>query len=80
MRMFVTYLPVLGMLPEAISTRCSKCSIVQKKMAIRVIQRLRTEYPGEWLELQRHWDPSGVNLKTFERSLLRYSLSREWKQ
>ncbi|XP_046999538.1 ejaculatory bulb-specific protein 3-like [Schistocerca americana] len=58
-------------LPEAIATRCARCTTVQKAAAIRVIRRLRADYPAEWAELQAHWDPTGVHLKSFERALLR---------
>jgi len=45
------------LLPDAMKTQCSKCSATQKNAALRVMDRLQTEYVKEWQQLLDKWDP-----------------------
>ncbi|CAG9563828.1 unnamed protein product [Danaus chrysippus] len=55
-----------GLLPEALRTKCVRCTERQKKIAVKIIKRLKIEYPDEWAKLQSKWDPTGDFTRYFE--------------
>nr|UDM59698.1 putative chemosensory protein 5 [Corcyra cephalonica] len=56
-------------LPEALRTKCIRCTERQKKAAVKVIKRLKYEYPEEWAKLSSRWDPTGDFTRYFEEFL-----------
>ncbi|XP_075981139.1 uncharacterized protein LOC142979833 [Anticarsia gemmatalis] len=56
-------------LPEALRTKCVRCTERQKKTAVKVIKRLKNEYPEEWSKLSSRWDPTGDFTRYFEEFL-----------
>ncbi|KAG8245337.1 hypothetical protein J6590_005651 [Homalodisca vitripennis] len=56
-------------LPEAIRTKCAKCSDAQRDKAIKVIRKLRQDYPAEWKLITDKWDPKGLLMKEFEQEI-----------
>jgi Insect pheromone-binding family, A10/OS-D len=55
-----------GVLPEALRTRCARCTKVQKEKALDVITRLYYEYPSVYTALAVRYDPTGEFTKNFE--------------
>lgn len=53
-------------MPEALRTKCVRCTERQKKIAVKIIKRLKIEYPDEWAKLQSKWDPTGDFTRYFE--------------
>lgn len=62
---------VTGILPEALQTNCEKCTEKQKTVILRVIKRLRKEYPKVWAQLSLFWDPDG---KFYDKFVATYSI------
>lgn len=58
-----------GILPEALRTKCIRCTDRQKKAAVKVIKRLKYDYPEEWAQLSARWDPTGDFTRYFEEYL-----------
>nr|AHC05676.1 chemosensory protein [Chilo suppressalis] len=56
-------------LPEALRTKCIRCTETQKKTAVKVIKRLKYEFPEEWAKLSSRWDPTGDFTRYFEEYL-----------
>ncbi|CAH1640412.1 unnamed protein product [Spodoptera littoralis] len=56
-------------LPEALRTKCVRCTERQKRTAVKVIKRLKNEYPDEWSKLASRWDPTGDFTRYFEEFL-----------
>ncbi|KAL0820206.1 hypothetical protein ABMA28_006130 [Loxostege sticticalis] len=56
-------------LPEALRTKCIRCTERQKKAAVKVIRRLKNEFPEEWAKLSSRWDPTGDFTRYFEEYL-----------
>ncbi|XP_034835216.1 uncharacterized protein [Maniola hyperantus] len=54
------------LLPEALRTKCVRCTERQKKIAVKIIRRLKEEYPEEWAKLSSKWDPTGDFTRYFE--------------
>ncbi|XP_068620727.1 uncharacterized protein [Battus philenor] len=54
------------LLPEALRTKCVRCTERQKKTAVKIIKRLKNEYPEEWAKLSSKWDPTGDFTRYFE--------------
>ncbi|XP_072942512.1 uncharacterized protein [Epargyreus clarus] len=54
------------LLPEALRTKCIRCTERQKKTAVKIIKRLKYEYPEEWAKLSSRWDPTGDFTRYFE--------------
>ncbi|XP_058452963.1 uncharacterized protein LOC131431327 isoform X2 [Malaya genurostris] len=46
-------------LPEALRTKCGRCSATQKENAIKIITTLYNNYPTQYQALRERWDPSG---------------------
>ncbi|XP_058821321.1 mucin-2-like isoform X2 [Topomyia yanbarensis] len=46
-------------LPEALRTKCGRCSATQKENAIKIITTLYNNYPVQYQALRERWDPSG---------------------
>nr|QGN03659.1 putative chemosensory protein 9 [Conopomorpha sinensis] len=53
-------------LPEALRSKCARCTERQKRTAVKVIRRLKYEYPEEWGKLSGKWDPTGDFTRFFE--------------
>ncbi|KAL5288370.1 CSP6 family protein [Megaselia abdita] len=53
-------------LPDALSSDCSKCTEVQKRNSNKVFSFLRDRRPGEWNILLTKYDPKGVYRQKFE--------------
>lgn len=58
-------------LPEALRTKCVRCTENQKQTAVKVIKRVKAEYPEEWQKLASRWDPTGDFTRYFEEVLTR---------
>ncbi|KAJ2948347.1 hypothetical protein O0L34_g7586 [Tuta absoluta] len=58
-------------LPEALRTKCMRCTDRQKKYAVKVIKRIKSEYPDEWAKLSAKWDPTGDFTRYFETVLVK---------
>lgn len=56
-------------LPEALRTKCMRCTDRQKRTAVKVIRRLKYDYPDEWAKLASRWDPTGDFTRFFEEFL-----------
>ncbi|XP_026495469.1 uncharacterized protein LOC113400199 [Vanessa tameamea] len=54
------------LLPEALRTKCIRCTESQKRTAVKIIKRLKNEYPDEWAKLSSRWDPTGDFTRYFE--------------
>lgn len=63
------YNSLSGLLPEALRTKCIRCTERQKKTAVKIITRLKYEYPEEWAKLSTRWDPTGDFTRYFEEFL-----------
>lgn len=57
---------VVGILPDALETDCSKCSETQRKAAKKVIQHLVNNKADMWEELMVMYDPDGEFKKKYE--------------
>lgn len=55
-----------GVLPDALRTRCSQCTNVQKEKALDVITRLYYEFPSVYTALAVRYDPTGEYTRNFE--------------
>lgn len=53
-------------LPEALRTKCARCTERQRQSAVKVIKRLKSDYPNEWSRLAGRWDPNGDFTAYFE--------------
>ncbi|XP_065083606.1 uncharacterized protein LOC135705705 isoform X7 [Ochlerotatus camptorhynchus] len=53
-------------LPEALRTKCSRCSVTQKENALKIITTLYYNYPEQYQALRERWDPSGEYHRRFE--------------
>ncbi|KAK7863842.1 hypothetical protein R5R35_003326 [Gryllus longicercus] len=58
-------------LPDALATRCARCSERQRDAAVRAIRLLRQRYPELWAPLQAKWDPSGEHTRRLEQATAR---------
>ncbi|XP_053673528.1 uncharacterized protein LOC128723788 [Anopheles nili] len=56
-------------LPEALRTKCTRCSPIQKENALKIITRLYYDYPDQYRALRERWDPSGEYHRRFEEYL-----------
>lgn len=56
-------------LPEALRTKCSRCSSTQKENALKIITTLYYSYPNQYQALRERWDPSGEYHRRFEEYL-----------
>nr|CAD7450696.1 unnamed protein product [Timema bartmani] len=52
-------------LPDALATRCAKCTTRQREGARRVIGHLERQFPKEFKLLLEKWDPTGEHFKRF---------------
>ena len=55
------------MLPDALKTRCSRCSKLQKEKSLDVITRLYYQHPKLYTALAERYDPTGEYTRNFER-------------
>uniref|UniRef100_A0A182P4W9 Chemosensory protein 5 n=1 Tax=Anopheles epiroticus TaxID=199890 RepID=A0A182P4W9_9DIPT len=58
-----------SILPEALRTKCARCSPIQKENALKIITRLYYDYPDQYRALRERWDPSGEYHRRFEEYL-----------
>lgn len=56
-------------LPEALRTKCGRCSSTQKENALKIITTLYYSYPDLYQALRERWDPSGEYHRRFEEYL-----------
>lgn len=54
------------MLPDALKTRCSSCTKIQKAKALDAITRLYYQHPDKYLALAERYDPTGEYTRNFE--------------
>lgn len=59
----------LGILPEALRTKCARCSPQQLEGGLRVITKLYYDYPAQYARLRGKWDPTGEYHRRFEEYL-----------
>lgn len=59
----------IGLLPEALRSKCGKCSNNQKESALRVLKKLYSTYPNYYNDLREKWDTSGEYHRKFEQYL-----------
>lgn len=59
----------LGILPEALRTKCARCSPQQLEGGLRVITKLYYDYPTQYARLRSKWDPNGEYHRRFEEYL-----------
>lgn len=53
-------------LPEALATRCAKCTDKQKQLAKKLAQEVRRTHPDLWKELVTYYDPDGKYREAFQ--------------
>ncbi|XP_072942984.1 uncharacterized protein [Epargyreus clarus] len=59
-------------LPEALETRCAKCTDKQKQMGKQVSKELKSKHPEIWNELVALYDPNGKYQEAFNDFLKDY--------
>lgn len=70
MCVFIVYLSLdAGILPEALRTKCARCSPQQQEGGLRVITKLYYDYPTQYNRLRAKWDPTGEYHRRFEEYL-----------
>ena len=57
---------LIGTLPDALSSGCSKCNQKQKDVAEKVINHLKANRSRDWERLLAKYDPKGEYKKRFE--------------
>ncbi|XP_057656967.1 ejaculatory bulb-specific protein 3-like [Diorhabda carinulata] len=58
-----------GVLPDALKTKCAKCTDAQKEGAKKILRHL-LKNKREWFnELEAHYDPDHVYIKSYEKEL-----------
>nr|AXF48705.1 chemosensory protein CSP8.1 [Lobesia botrana] len=53
-------------LPEALETRCAKCTDKQKTAGKQLVKEVKQKHPDLWKQLVSKYDPSGKYHKSFE--------------
>ncbi|KAI5643020.1 insect pheromone-binding family, a10/OS-D domain-containing protein [Phthorimaea operculella] len=53
-------------LPEALQTRCAKCTPRQKETAQTLARELKKTHPEIWEKLVQHYDPEGKYQESFK--------------
>lgn len=56
-------------LPEALRTKCGRCSNPQKEAALKVLKKLYVYYPKHYNDLRAKWDQTGEYHRRFEEYL-----------
>lgn len=56
-----------GVLPEALRTRCGRCTKLQKEKSLDVITRLYYQHSQMYTALAERYDPTGEYTRNFER-------------
>ncbi|KAJ6642809.1 hypothetical protein Bhyg_07763 [Pseudolycoriella hygida] len=59
----------LSILPEALRTKCGRCSNAQKEAALKVLKKLYVYYPKYYNDLRTKWDQTGEYHRRFEEYL-----------
>lgn len=59
---------VVGNMPDAIETDCSKCSEKQKIGSEKIMNYLIDNKPDYWTELEEKYDPTGAYRKKYLES------------
>lgn len=65
----IIFLSLQGILPDALRTKCARCSPKQKESALKIITKLYQEYPHYYKALCERWDPTGEYNRRFEEYL-----------
>lgn len=65
-----------GILPEALRTKCGRCSNIQKENALKVIRNLYDRYPNHYNALREKWDKTGE----YHRRFLSYLDEEQFNQ
>lgn len=55
-----------GVLPDALKTKCSKCSARQQDGTRKVLRHLINNESDLWKELEKKYDPEGSYRKLYE--------------
>lgn len=58
-----------GILPEALRSKCARCTNYQREGALKVISKLYFDYPEQYALLRSRWDPTGEYNRQFEEYL-----------
>lgn len=58
-----------GILPEALKTKCARCSPQQLESGLKIITKLYYDYPTQYSRLRAKWDPTGEYHRRFEEYL-----------
>lgn len=53
-------------LPEALATRCAKCTDKQKQLGKKLAQEVKKTHPEIWQELVTYYDPDGKHREAFQ--------------
>lgn len=53
------------LLPDALKTKCSKCTEKQREGTDKVIRFLINNRPEQWTNLQRKYDPENVYINEY---------------
>lgn len=64
--MFCVLFVCVEVLPDALKTRCGRCTTLQKEKALDVITRLYYQHPSLYTALAERYDPTGEYTKNFE--------------
>lgn len=56
-------------IPDALTTECSKCNELQKNWAEKVIKHLVEERKSDWEDLLKEYDPEGKYMKQYKKNL-----------
>ncbi|XP_065345412.1 uncharacterized protein LOC135942972 [Cloeon dipterum] len=57
-------------LPDVLLTECAKCSVQMQRNIEHMVHVLQKEYPLEWQQLVKHYDPDGSYRKRYPHYLL----------
>ncbi|XP_061384214.1 uncharacterized protein LOC116771972 [Danaus plexippus] len=60
---------IKGLLPEAIATKCSKCTEKQKEVGSQLIKGVREKHPEIWKKLTTYFDPEEKYRESVEEFL-----------
>lgn len=66
---FIFFAIRTGILPEALKTKCARCSPQQLESGLKIITKLYYDYPAQYNRLRAKWDPTGEYHRRFEEYL-----------
>ncbi|XP_075215742.1 ejaculatory bulb-specific protein 3-like [Lycorma delicatula] len=56
-------------IPDAVKTKCAKCTDKQKEGAKKVIRHLIEKRPNDWEQLKKKFDPTGEAFDAYKKEL-----------